>query len=37
MPALRETARELDLKSPFEADMPVSRAWANARQKRAAE
>jgi alkanesulfonate monooxygenase SsuD/methylene tetrahydromethanopterin reductase-like flavin-dependent oxidoreductase (luciferase family) len=37
MPALRETAKELDLKSPFEADMPVSRDWANARQKQAAE
>jgi hypothetical protein len=37
MPALRETAKELDLKSPFEADMPVSRDWANAQQKRAAE
>jgi alkanesulfonate monooxygenase SsuD/methylene tetrahydromethanopterin reductase-like flavin-dependent oxidoreductase (luciferase family) len=37
MPALRETAKELDLKSPFEADMPVSRDWANAQQKQAAE
>ena len=37
MPALRETAKELDLKSPFEADMPVSRAWAEAQQKQAAE
>ena len=24
MPALRETAKELDLKSPFEAETPVS-------------
>ena len=33
MPALRETAKELDLKSPFEADMPVSRAWAEAQAR----
>ena len=38
MPALRETAKELDLKSPFEANMPVSRAWAEAQaQRKAAE
>ncbi len=37
MPALRETAKELNLKSPFEADMPVSRACAVAQQKAAAE
>jgi len=37
MPALRETAKELDLKSPFEADMPVSRAWVEAQRKQAAE
>ena len=37
MPALRVTAKELDLKCPFEADMPVSRAWANAQTAQAAE
>ena len=37
MPALRETAKELDLKSPFEADMPVSRAFAGKTEKVAAE
>jgi hypothetical protein len=37
MPALRDTAKELDLKSPFEADMPVSRAWAEAQRSEAAE
>ena len=37
MPALRETAKELDLKSPFEADMPVSRAFAGKSEKVAAE
>jgi hypothetical protein len=37
MPALRETAKELDLKSPFEADMPVSRAFAGKAEKVAAE
>ncbi len=29
MPALRETAKELDLKCPFDASMPVSRAFAD--------
>ena len=37
MPALRETAKELDLKSPFEADMPVSRTFAGKSEKVAAE
>ena len=37
MPALRETAKELDLKCPFEANMPVSRAYAEAARATAAE
>jgi len=37
MPALRETAKELDLKCPFEANMPVSRAYAEASRPQAAE
>jgi hypothetical protein len=36
VPALREISKELDLKSPFEANSPVSRAYATKRSTVAA-